>query len=75
MAKDHKGMVIHNTLTQWRTEDDFTDNDQILILPQHIQERGARGTEIRLHSDQLQVLDYWAQSSQEAQVGTSISDG
>jgi hypothetical protein len=46
-----------------------------LILPQRIQEQGARGTEIRLGSDQLQVLGYWAQSSQEAQVGISITDG
>jgi hypothetical protein len=66
MSIDHKGVVIHNTLVQWSPEENFTDNDQILILPDRIQEQGARGTEIRLREDQLQVLDHWAPSSQEA---------
>jgi hypothetical protein len=35
----------------------------------------AQGTEIWLSLYQLEVLDYWAQASQTAQVGISIAEG
>jgi hypothetical protein len=56
-------------------DDDFTDNNQILILPVRSREEAARGTEIQLASDRLQVLDHWAQAGQTAQVGISVAEG
>jgi hypothetical protein len=71
--RDLQGWVIHKALTKRTSEDDFTDNHEILILPTRIQEEAVRGTEIRLTSDQLQLLDYWAPARQIAQVGISIA--
>jgi hypothetical protein len=72
--RDYQGWVIHEALAQRTPQDDFTNNDQILILPVCIQEEAAGGVEIGLKSDQLPVLDYWAQARQTAHVSISIGD-
>jgi hypothetical protein len=59
----------------WPPEQDFTDNDQILILPARIQEKAVRGTEICLKADQLMLLAYCAHAQQTVQAGASAADG
>jgi hypothetical protein len=46
VRRDLSVKVIHKTLAQWIEEDDFTDNQDIMILPRPIREEAARGTEI-----------------------------
>jgi hypothetical protein len=57
---------------EWNTNDDMTTDQEILRLPPSIREEWATGTDINLRSDQLQVLDYWAQAAQTAFVGISF---
>jgi hypothetical protein len=40
--RDFQGWAIHETLKSWSPGDDFSDNDQILILLLRIQEGAAR---------------------------------
>jgi hypothetical protein len=75
IKRDYRGWAVHEMLVSWTLDDDFTDHDDIRILPVRIQEGATRGTEIRPSSDHLQILDHWAQASQTAQVGISIAEG
>jgi hypothetical protein len=56
--RDFRARVIHETLSAWTQEGDYSNNDQILFVPARIQEESARGREINLRADQLRVLDY-----------------
>jgi hypothetical protein len=67
--RDAQGWFIHETLTNWTTDEDLTMDDRILCLPPRIQEGAAHGTEIKLHADQLLVLDHLAQAGQTELVG------
>jgi hypothetical protein len=71
--RNPQGWVIHETLTAWKREEDLSDDDTIVFLSPRTQEGAERGTEINLRSDQLPVLDYWAQAEQSALVGISLT--
>jgi hypothetical protein len=65
-------MVVHQTVIDWHEIEGLITSDLVLDLPQRYQEDAGRGTEINLRSDQLRVLDYWAQAGQSALVGVSL---
>jgi hypothetical protein len=62
------GAVVHQTAAEWHEE----NLDYMLDLPERYQEDAGRGTEINPRSDQLRVLDYWAQGGRTVLVGVSL---
>jgi hypothetical protein len=71
VARDYHGRVQHKVVNNWNPDDPALD--VIFGLPPRIQEDNARGTEINLRIDQLDVLEYWAQAGQEASVGVAFN--
>jgi hypothetical protein len=66
------GTILHHTVTDVTEIKGAVEKDLLFDLPERYQEDAGRGTDINLRSDQLRVLDYWAQTGQTALVGVSL---
>jgi hypothetical protein len=65
------GTVQHHSVSDYEQIRAAVDSHLMFELPQKIQEDFGRGTKIANRTDQLRILDYWAQSNQSMLVGVT----
>jgi hypothetical protein len=66
------GTVQHHTVSSCDEISGAVANHLMFELPEKFQEDFGRGTEIASRTDQIRILDYWAQGNQTMLVGVSL---
>jgi hypothetical protein len=68
------GTVVHDVTMDHHEFHSILALDDMIVPPPKIQEERGRGTEINALTDQAKLLQYWAWSQQEIEVGVMIPE-
>jgi hypothetical protein len=68
------GLIVHNVTTDLHEFHTVSALDDMIVPPPKILEERGRGTEIHCLADQAKLIQYWAWSQQEIDVGVMVQE-